>query len=563
MNHRNILLAAVLLWVLALTFLLWNQWVTLILFFLGPMIIGAYLGFSHIMDGPPKPSAKEPAASEAKQPVPQGPPKGAAPPPRPPGTAKPPGPPTGPGRPPASQPARPSVPGSTPVSVGNILTPAMMQYLIKSLATVFPHGGGQPTLEEKILPVLCEMFEVIEGQIYFVDPRQSDHLELKATYPPNPVVPKRSRFQWTETSIETVLRDASQYFAGETGGGQLGLMPPVTMCACTPLVNGDKTFGVFILEKTARPFALCKPDPMLLFSAGQVAGCLLSQHMEIEVRKAEAMALKKEINQLSAHKHKLESTAKFLDKEVDRQYFEKVDLEKERSQLFSSFQKFVSPIIIDRIMSDPNALKLGGVKQPVTIFFSDIRGFTKMSEKMDPTHTVALLNEYFSEMTSTVYKYEGTLDKFVGDEIMVLFGAPLPISDAPLRAVLCAIEMRHKLDELKAKWQSQGFPLFEIGIGLNTGEVTVGFIGSDKVLSYTAIGDAVNLASRLCATAQPKQILVSAETAKDLGEFIKLNPLEPIFVKGKEQPVQVIEIGGIIKLPAFATEDGLPPLVSA
>jgi len=165
-----------------------------------------------------------------------------------------------------------------------------------------------------------------------------------------------------------------------------------------------------------------------------------------------------------------------------------------------------------------------------------------MSEHMEPHAVVELLNEYFTEMTDVIFDSGGTLDKYLGDGIMALYGAPIPKPDDALRAAKTAIEMQRSLAALNRDWESRGQQPLRMGVGVNTGPVTAGNIGSTKRMDYTVIGDAVNLASRLCSNAAPGQILVSESTYMQLNGKIPARRLEPIRVKGKEMPVELHEI---------------------
>ncbi len=217
-----------------------------------------------------------------------------------------------------------------------------------------------------------------------------------------------------------------------------------------------------------------------------------------------------------------------------------------KKEILGMFGKYVSPNIANRLVGDPSMVKLGGRKKRLTILFSDIRGFTPLSETMDPEEISALLNDYFTRMTRILFKYEGTLDKFMGDAVMAFFGDPVDYDDHAVRAVRVAIEMQAEVAELKKKWASEDRKSFDVGIGINTGEVTVGNHGSKDFFDYTVLGDNVNLTARLESNAKKGQILISSSTydeVKDKGFII--NRLEPIMVKGKSQPVQIYEVTGL------------------
>jgi adenylate cyclase len=208
----------------------------------------------------------------------------------------------------------------------------------------------------------------------------------------------------------------------------------------------------------------------------------------------------------------------------------------------SNFERYFSPNIASVIAEQQDAGKLPSQKQPVVIFFSDIRGFTPMSEDMSPDDIATLLTEYFTEMVEIVFEHSGTLDKFMGDAIMALWGAPIVHADDADRAMQCALDQLAILEKMNAKWKEQGRPPIAIGIGINFGEVFAGNIGSDRRLEYTVIGDAVNTASRLCSSAGLNEILISEPFYKALKKPPKVEALEPIQVKGKAKKVPVYRV---------------------
>ncbi len=218
---------------------------------------------------------------------------------------------------------------------------------------------------------------------------------------------------------------------------------------------------------------------------------------------------------------------------------------REKEVIKGAFSKYVTKSVVDRILQHQDGLKLGGEKKVITIFFSDIRGFTPMSEVLSAEEVVHLLNEYFTAMTSIIFKYEGTLDKFMGDAIMAVYGAPIDMADHAERAVLAAIEMSVKMKELQAKWKMEGKREVNIGIGINTGEAVVGNIGSNERMEYTAIGDNVNLTQRLESVAEKGQILISAATYERVKHKVNATMLDPIKVKGKAEKVIAYNVEGL------------------
>ena len=208
----------------------------------------------------------------------------------------------------------------------------------------------------------------------------------------------------------------------------------------------------------------------------------------------------------------------------------------------SNFERFFTPGLAARIANNPDAVKLGGDKRMVSVLFSDIRGFTAMSETMNPDDMAKLLSEYFTEMVECVFRHGGTLDKFIGDAVMAQWGAPIGEPDDPDRAMRSAVDMMAELDKLNANWKAVGRPTLSIGIGLNCGEAFAGNIGSERRLEYTVIGDTVNTASRLCGAAGPREILLSEAFAKSLKEPPKLQSHPPMELKGKSQPLPVFSV---------------------
>ena len=208
----------------------------------------------------------------------------------------------------------------------------------------------------------------------------------------------------------------------------------------------------------------------------------------------------------------------------------------------SNFERFFTPHLAARIANTPDAVKLGGDKRMVTVLFSDIRGFTSLSETMNPDEMARLLTEYFTEMVDCVFQHGGTLDKFIGDAVMAQWGAPLGEPDDPDRALQAGIAMMQALAQLNNQWRAEGRPELQMGIGINTGEAFAGNIGSERRLEYTVIGDTVNTASRLCGAAKAGEILISQSVMKALSAKANVEKSEPLELKGKSQPVPVFRV---------------------
>ncbi|HEX7837126.1 MAG TPA: adenylate/guanylate cyclase domain-containing protein [Kofleriaceae bacterium] len=222
-------------------------------------------------------------------------------------------------------------------------------------------------------------------------------------------------------------------------------------------------------------------------------------------------------------------------------------IEKE-AQTRAQISRLIPPAVVEQVLKGELTIEKGGRQQEVTMLFSDIRGFTTMSDGRPPQEIVNTLNEYFEVMVDILFKYTGTLDKFVGDEIIGLFGAPIAIDDAPFKAVACALAMLQALEEFNRTRAAENQAPIRIGIGINTGNVITGSIGSTRALQYTAIGDAMNVASRLVNVAGSGEIIVSEDTYRHIASRVEATALPPVKVKGKAEELKVFRITGLRKM---------------
>ena len=222
----------------------------------------------------------------------------------------------------------------------------------------------------------------------------------------------------------------------------------------------------------------------------------------------------------------------------------------ERNKKFvrEAFSKYLAPQVVDLVLKDPSKLTVGGERRELTVVFSDLRGFTTFSEKMDPKTLSQFLNEYLSEMTEVIFEYEGTLDKYIGDAIMAFWGAPLHQSDHTARAWMAAVEMQRRLRKVAPIYKEKYGIEVSTGVGINAGEVSVGNMGSKRIFEYTVIGDHVNLASRLESLTRTYGCdILSTQTTIDLlpvetrSQFF-FRTLDSVIVKGKTQPVDLVEV---------------------
>jgi adenylate cyclase len=216
--------------------------------------------------------------------------------------------------------------------------------------------------------------------------------------------------------------------------------------------------------------------------------------------------------------------------------------EKEKKAIQGMFSNYVSKSIVEELLKHPEKLELGGEDKNITVLFSDIRGFTTLSEKLTPQSLVSHLNDYLTAMTDIIFKYEGTLDKYVGDEIMAFWNAPVEQQNHPELACMAALEMMQKLKELNEEWTED--KKLNIGIGLNTGVMTVGNMGSKSRMDYTLMGDSVNLGARLEGTNKiyGTNIIISEYTHENVKDKFICRELDTIRVKGKNKPVQIYEV---------------------
>src|SRR5215216_1759515 len=268
---------------------------------------------------------------------------------------------------------------------------------------------------------------------------------------------------------------------------------------CAPLVAETRVHGALYADRLD-PFAAFKPDDLELISAVAAQTAIAVENARAHERLAR--------------------------EEVAR----------------ANYSRFLPEYVVKQMLENPDSFKLGGVSQTITILFADIRGFTRISEHAPPEKIVNLLNRYFSAMTDIIFAHGGTLDKYLGDGLMALFGAPTATPDDASNALNAAVAMQRRLLGINRELRDEGLAEIGVGMGLHTGEVIVGYIGSDRRSEYTAIGDTVNTSSRLESNALGGQILISDATAQAAHSRYKLNRCEAIMVKNRQQPVELWEV---------------------
>ena len=210
-----------------------------------------------------------------------------------------------------------------------------------------------------------------------------------------------------------------------------------------------------------------------------------------------------------------------------------------------TFGRYLTDEVVATLLESPEGLKLGGERREITILTSDLRGFTATSERLPPEEVVKILNFYLGYMADVITKYQGTIDEFMGDGILVLFGAPITREDDPTRAVACAIDMQLAMEPVNKQMKEWGLTPLEMGIGINTGEVVVGNIGSLKRTKYGIVGSQVNLTYRIESYTTGGQILISGTTLNEVGSIIQINGEKEVMPKGVKQPITIYDVGGL------------------
>jgi adenylate cyclase len=359
-----------------------------------------------------------------------------------------------------------------------------------------------PTLLDKILLTIFKFIRADRGAIFLMAP--TGELVPAATRrrdgTDQPITVSSTILNHVIEERATVLtHDAAMDFAASKGKSMI--LNRISSAVVAPLLHNDEVLGVLWLDS----------ESLAQFQ---------QKDMEIATAIAAQAAMFIEIN--------------ILGKKIEQEI-----VHRER------FSRLLSPNIAERVLSGELEVKKGGQLVPeCTVFNSDIRGFTRMSEGAPPESIVEMLNEYFELMVETLFKFEGTLDKFMGDGIMALWGAPVVHPDDPVLSVDCAIEQLEVLERFNQRRTDVGLLPLGMGIGIHTGPLVAGYIGSSKALSYTVIGDTANTSARLCGIAQAGQILVSEQTLARLGSRFLFDELPPAHLKGKEKPFRVFAVHG-------------------
>lgn len=319
--------------------------------------------------------------------------------------------------------------------------------------------------------------------------------------------PGQEEVHLSTTILNEVIRDKAAVLSSDATvdsrfqGAHSIIMQGIRSTMAVPLLHSGELFGVMILDSQVATNAFTEKDLQLFQNISNQAA--ISIQNSLYARKLEQEAVTRE-----------------------------------------RFGRLLSPAIAEQVLSGRFEIKKGGELRSTTVLFTDIRGFTSMSEARSAQEIVDMLNEYFELMVEIIFKYEGTLDKFVGDEIMALFGAPVSHADDPVRAVRTALEMLEVLGEFNSARIRAGHDPLYIGIGINTGDMVAGYLGSSKALEYTVIGDAVNTGARLCSVAKAGEIIISEHTHKAVAHLFDAIELPPQQVKGKANALKIFRVVG-------------------
>ncbi len=359
-------------------------------------------------------------------------------------------------------------------------------------------------LLNRILEKAFEMFGADRGVIMLIDPvtRKLEPAAVKAKFEN---ISGAGGIRISQTIISEVMDEKTAVLSSNAqldsrfGGAHSIILQGIKATMSVPLLYRDELLGIIHLDSQLTSGAFTEKDLSLLTGFANQAANAIEHSRLVERSKKEALA---------------------------REHF----------------GRLLSPEMVEDVVNGRLEIRRGGAMQPATVLFADIRGFTAMSERYPAQEIVTMLNEYFEIMVEIIFRHGGSLDKFVGDEIMALWGAPISIDDHCGHAVAAALEMQVAIAEFNQIRQSRGLDPIHIGIGINTGELVAGFMGSSKAMDFTVIGDIVNVASRFCSVAKAGDVIVGADVMRTLHGRIGAEEMPPARLKGKAEPVSVYRV---------------------
>ena len=339
----------------------------------------------------------------------------------------------------------------------------------------------------------------------------------------------------------------SRLFGGKVGDREFDQFLQLN----TPLKLGGKVVAILVLNKLANPvaeqvatntFKLLR-FTIILIALGLILFWIISSRMLRLLRNLTGAA-----EEVSQGNLDVTVPAKRSQDEVGRlatSFEGMIEGLKQRDFIRDTFGRYISKEIVDELLNSPDGLKLGGEVREVAFLVSDLRGFTALSSRLEPHEVIDVVNRFLEPMVEIITKYRGTVDEFQGDGILAFFGAPLAAPDDSARAVACAVEMQRALVEINEEQRARGMPDLHMGIAINTGEVIVGNIGSEKRTKYGAMGTAINMAYRIESYTVSGQVLISMDTYQKMAEFVQVGETQDLRFKGLEDPVRVYEVRGM------------------
>ncbi len=368
-----------------------------------------------------------------------------------------------------------------------------------------------PELLDQVMQLLFEAVNCNTGYILLVDPEDTEKTRAHLAYEKGKRKENLEDRLYSRTLVSKVLESKAGFIfdSEESGNSLMGgadqslsiVQLRIKTALCCPIHSEGRVFGVVYLDNKKRGSKFVSDDLDLSMNVAGIAGMAIENIELIRKLRTEAM-------------------------------------------IRDNLKRFVSPNVAERIIAERGSgnFHLQSQKSQLSVLFVDIRGFTPLSEALSPLAVAQLLNAYFSQMCEIVFKNGGTLDKFIGDCMMVLFNAPVALPDHERIAVKTAVEMRQRLAKILPEWKRNGIPDFQVGFGINCGEAVVGSIGTESRMEYTAIGDTVNIASRVCGIAKPNQILITENIFEKVRNHFSTASLGATQLKGKSNQVLVYEV---------------------
>ncbi|MBI4861761.1 MAG: GAF domain-containing protein [Candidatus Riflebacteria bacterium] len=386
---------------------------------------------------------------------------------------------------------------------------------LKIVCAISEQLTGNFDLEAVLNEVLQRILDVLEAERGVIMLVEDDGVTLTSAAQKARDEKSQAEIAVSQTILRHVLDHRTAVLTADAtqdhrfAGGKSIVMQNIRSAACVPLIAHDRIFGILQVESTEKAKMFTRDDLELLIAIGGQAAIAIEN--VILLRKVE-----------------------------------------EDAQIRTNLQRYLAPQIAQQVIERKIDLELGGEVQKVTVLFSDIRSFTRMTEELGATEIVATLNEYFSRMVATIFDEGGILDKFVGDAIMALWGGPLAGADSVARALRAAVRMQRELFLLNLRRRALGKPPLYMGVGLNTGDAVVGNMGSPSTMQFTAMGGAVNKASRIEGKTTAWQVLISEATLAEGSALARTRELQPVQLKGIAEPVRVWAVTGLV-------DDPVPP----